>query len=604
MPAQQRILGISCDYHDAAAALVVDGIVVGAAAEERFSRVKHDASLPVGAVTWLADEFDLRAEPLTAVAFYAKPFTAAHRILTTHARAGPIAAPSLRRALSMWGRSKLWIDFRVSKLLASLDVTAPAMIYAEHHQSHAASAFYPSPFDRAAIVTLDGVGEWTSASVGSGNGHRIRLLEEAVFPDSLGMFYSAMTSFCGFDVNDGEYKLMGLAPYGTPRFEQALRDRVIQVVDDGSVRLDQRWFRYQRGESMCSPRLAEVLGGPARAATGELTQREADIARSVQAIVEDVVLRTGRHAHELTGESNLCLAGGVALNCVANRRLIEEGPFDEVWVQPAAGDDGGSLGAALWATHQVMGTPRRVAGGDSMSAGFLGPSFPTSAPGTWLGDESFPCAEHPDDETLSRDVASRIESGQIVGWFQGRMEFGPRALGNRSILADPRQAETARVINSRVKGREGFRPFAPSVTQEAVDRWFDGPTSAFMTTTTMVRSWSPPSPGADSSSSSDSIDSFADRLAAVESDLAACTHVDGSARVQVVRSEANPRFHALIEQFGERTGTAVLLNTSFNLRDEPIVASPSEALDCALRAKLDALVVGRCVVDLGSTVGP
>jgi carbamoyltransferase len=589
------VLGVSADYHDAAACLVVDGELVAAAEEERFTRVKHDPSLPVHAMAWCLEAGGVAPGELDAVAFYDSPFTKLERILVTHGRVGPRGFPALARAMRSWLRSKLWVRYRLDAALGELGHPCPPVLFAEHHQSHAASAFLPSPFEEAAILTLDGVGEWTTTSIGVGEGGHVRLIEEQRFPDSLGLFYSAMTAHCGFEVNDGEYKLMGLAPYGEPRFADALRERVIRIGDDGSVALDQRWFRYRSGRRMGSPRLDDLLGGPP--CVGEPGQREADLAASTQLVLEEAVLASARHAHRLTGSARLCLAGGVALNCVANARLLAEGPFDEVWVQPAAGDAGGAVGAALWAWHEVGGHPRAPGGRDAMAGAALGPAFATDEVAAWLAADAVPF-DRPDPARLAPAVADRLADGAVVGWFRGPMEFGPRALGHRSILADPRSPTVSTRLNAAVKGREGFRPFAPAVLAERADQWFDlAQPSPYMLFTAPVRGV-----GAEGGASGQG---FADRLAAVDSPLPGCTHVDGSARVQTVDAERAGDLHALLRAFEDRTGCPVLLNTSFNRAGEPIVRTPADALRTARACGLDLLVLEGCVVDLaGAAVGP
>jgi carbamoyltransferase len=583
------VLGISADYHDAAAALVVDGQLVAASEEERFSRRKHDPSLPRNAV-----DFCLRAggvEPggLDLVVFYDKPLTTYERILATHAKVGPRGFPTLSRAVSTWSRSKLWVGARIENLLEELGHTGTEVAYSEHHLSHAASAFYPSPFASAAVLTFDGVGEWATSSICHGTGAELEMLEELRFPDSTGLFYSAMTAFCGFEVNDGEYKLMGLAPYGQPRFADVLRDEVLDIARDGSVRVRQRYFAYRAGRRMTSRRLSDLLDGPALALGGPQGQREADIARSTQVVLEDVVLRMAHHAHELTGERTACLAGGVALNCVANERLLAEGPFDDVWVQPAAGDSGGAIGAALWGWHGIRRAPRRTSGSDTMRGAFLGPSYTTAEVDSWLDDAGITHLVVPDEELYDL-VAHEISRGATVGWFRGRAEFGPRALGHRSILADPRDPTMVRELNMAVKGREGFRPFAPAVLEERAGEWFDPPgPSPYMLFTVKVREDRRVEPGPTG-------ESFGDRLGAVRSQIPACTHLDHSARVQTVSRETNPDFHRLISAFDAITGCPVLINTSFNRAGEPVVCTPADALRCFAATALDVLVVENCVV--------
>ncbi|MFZ4432501.1 MAG: carbamoyltransferase [Microthrixaceae bacterium] len=581
------VLGVSADFHDAAAALVVDGAVVAAAEEERFTRRKHEPSLPVNAMAWCLEFADLAPGDLGAVVFHEKPFTAYERLLATHARVGPRGFRQLSAAVRSWTRSKLWIAARIERALATIGPGRPPVRFCEHHLSHAAAAFLPSPFDRAAILTVDGVGEWATTSIGVGGPDGVRLVEELRFPDSLGLFYSALTAQCGFEVNDGEYKLMGLAPYGRREYLEQLRS-VCRIGDDGSVHLDQRYFSFRSGRRMGSARLDELLGGPPRSAGAPLEQRHADLAASCQALIEEAMERLARRARETTGEDHLCLAGGVALNCVAVRRLTEAGGAGPVWVQPAAGDAGSALGAALWGWSLVGEPPRRSAAPDGMSGAALGPGYGADAVAEWLTSAGVDSLRLPDAEERCRLVADRIAEGAVVGWFEGRMEFGPRALGHRSILADPRDPGAVVRINERVKGREGFRPFAPSVLAERAAEIFDlEGERPYMTVTAGVRSAGAPVGGGAS---------FAERLASVRSDLPACTHVDGSARVQTVDPERHPAFHRLLVAFERRTGCPVLLNTSFNRAGEPIVRTPADALACARAARLDLLVLEESVV--------
>lgn len=583
------ILGVSADYHDAAAAVIIDGTVVAAAEEERFSRVKHDASLPVHAIEWCLSAAGLSADQLAGAVFYDKPLTTYERILSTHATAGPRGLPNLTSAVATWSRSKLWVAGRLERALAELGQTRTPITFAEHHQSHAAAAYYPSPFPSAAVLTFDGVGEWATTSIAHGSGSRLRVLEELRFPDSLGLLYSAFTAYCGFPVNDGEYRLMGLAPYGEPRFSDLLREHVLQIADDGSLRLEQRWFDYRVGSRMTHRRLHRLLGFPPRAPDEPLDQRHADLARSTQEILEDVTLRIAAHAHELTGERRVCLAGGVALNCVANSRLLADGPFDEVWIQPAAGDSGSALGAALWQWHQIQGRPRPDPGSvDAMSGAFLGPSFSDDEIAEWLKGERIPHRRCDSLADAAELAAKAIAGGATVGWFQGRMEFGPRALGHRSILADPRDSAIAARLNEVVKRRESFRPFAPSVLEEHAGDWFNiDRRSPYMLFTVPVT---------DATTRTSARCSFGARLSSVESAIPACTHVDGSARLQTVDAATNPEFRAVLEAFHRHTGCPVLLNTSFNGPGEPIVRTPADAYRCFASIGLDVLVLERCVV--------
>lgn len=581
------ILGLSAGFHDSAAAVVADGRLVVAAQEERFSRTKHDPAMPGQSAAWCLDAAGVAPDGLEAVVFYEKPFTAYERVLSTHAVVGPRGFPQLYRAVRTWTKEKLWLAASVDRLLAATGRTGVPLAYAEHHVSHGAAAFYPSPFETAAVLTVDGVGEWATSSWGTGAGSSLTVRAELDFPNSLGLLYSTFTAYCGFAVNDGEYKLMGLAPFGEPRFVEALRERVVHVHDDGSVRLDQRYFDYRAGRRMASSRLHELLGGPPRQPDEELDQRHADVARSAQVVLEEALLAMVRHVHAQTGERHLCLGGGVALNCVANSRILREGPFDEVWVQPAAGDAGSAAGAALWYHHSVQGASRTAGVPDGMSGAALGPSFAQDEVAAWLSSAGVAHEVLSSTAERADRVAEALDGGAVVGWFEGPMEFGPRALGHRSILADPRDASMVQRINGLVKGREGFRPFAPAVVADAAADWFDldGP-SPYMLFTVPVRSAVP----------GGAAGSFAERLGAVRADLPACTHVDGSARVQTVDRGRSPAFYELLEAFGRRTGCPVLLNTSFNRADEPVVRTPADALRCAAAAGLDLLVLERCVV--------
>lgn len=597
----RAVLGVSADYHDSAAALLVDGRIVAAAAEERFSRTKHDASFPRQAIRFCLQSAELPTDGLSAVAYYEKPFNRFERMLGTHARLGPRSLASLRRSLASFARRKLWVAARVADALEAADHRPVRLLYAEHHLSHAASAFYPSPFERAAILTCDGVGEETSASIGLGESDRVRILEEMRYPSSVGLFYAALTEFCGFEVNDGESKLMGLAPYGEPRYVDALRDRVVDVSSDGSIRLDLRWFSFERGRQMTSPALADLLDGPRRDAQAPIGQREADIAASAQAVLEDVVLRMCRHARDLTGADDLCMAGGVALNCVANARVRESGIFDDVWVQPAPGDDGGAVGAALWAWHQILDGSRAEVGDDAMSGAAIGPAFDDLTIAGWLADNGIPFERHADRDRLGEVVAEALARGCTVGWFQGPMEFGPRALGHRSILADPRDPAMISRLNGSVKRRESFRPFAPVVLQEHAAEWFelDAP-RPYMVETVTVRQEHRRTP------SSCTAGSMSERLASERSSISACTHIDHTARVQTVDRRHHPEMYAVLAAFHSITGCPVLVNTSFNRRDEPIVCTPADALRCFLDTDLDLLVlegnvVRRSALDSGVT---
>ncbi len=601
------VLGLSCFYHDAAAALVRDGEIVAAAQEERFTRRKHDPSSPPHAGASCLAEAGIEAADLDAVAFYDKPLLTFERILETSLAVAPRGLGAFIRAMPVWLKQKLWTPDTIRRELG--DYEGP-LVFSEHHRSHAASAFFPSPFERAAFLTTDGVGEWATTSWGVGEGAGLDLRQEIHFPHSLGLLYSAFTTFCGFRVNSGEYKLMGLAPYGEPRYVDAIREHLIDLRADGSYRLHADAFTFATGTRMTGRRFEELFGGPARTPESPLTQREMDLARSVQAVVEDAVLAMARHVHAETGETRLCLAGGVALNCVANGRLLREGPFEELWVQPAAGDAGGALGAALVAAHEWAGEPRTVRLGDAMQGGYLGPAWTPAQIRAALDAHGLPYDEHAAEAKLADRVAGLLAEGQTVGWFQGRAEFGPRALGHRSILADPRGADVQRRVNLQIKFRESFRPFAPAVLAERADEFFEigGQGAGIEDESHAV------SPGEDASAISPQPPESPYMLLvgpvrgattggtglgkrdAVASALPAVTHVDGSARVQTVTAERNGLFHALLAAFDRQTGCPVLVNTSFNVRGEPIVHSPEDAIRVFRRTGMDALAIGPYVV--------
>jgi carbamoyltransferase len=573
------VLGISCWYHDAAACLVRDGAIVAAAQEERFTRHKHDPRFPRRAIDYCLQAGGIASRDLDAVAFYDKPFLKFERLLETYTSYAPRGLASFLEAMPQWLKQKLWIPDLLSR---ELDYEGP-LVFTEHHHSHAASAFYPSPFERAGFLTTDGVGEWATTSFGAGRDSGLTILGEIRFPHSLGLLYSAFTYFCGFRVNSGEYKLMGLAPYGRPRYVDTIRDRLIDLRDDGSFRLNMEYFTYPVGLTMTGRRFADLFGGPPRAPEGALTEREMDLARSIQEVTEEAMLKMARHVHRETGERDLCLAGGVALNCVANGRLLREGPFQRLWIQPAAGDAGGALGAALVAWHEWAGEPRRPAPGDSMAGSFLGPAFEDADVVAYLDREGIPHERVGYDDLPAR-VAALLSEGKVVGWFQGRMEFGPRALGARSILADPRGREVQRTVNLKIKFRESFRPFAPSVRAERAAEYFDlAVASPYMLLVAQVRGASIEGVGLD-------------RLRHVESPVPAVTHVDGSARVQTVDEATNPLFHRLLRAFEAMTGCGVVVNTSFNVRGEPIVCTPEDACRCFRRTHIDALAIGPCLV--------
>ena len=579
-----NVLGISAFFHDSAAALVQDGRIVAAAEEERFTRRKHDDRFPERAAAWCLQEAGITADRLDAVIYYEKPLVKFERLLETALAFAPRGFRSFAAAMPPWLQRKLHLPREIDRGLGGA-YTGP-ILFATHHESHAASAFFPSPFEDAAILTLDGVGEWSTATWGTGHGNRIELREEMRFPHSPGLLYSAFTGYCGFRVNSGEYKLMGLAPYGEPRYVDLILDRIVRLHDDGSFWLDQRYFRYCHGLTMTSPAFHALFGGPPRAAEGPITQREMDIASSIQRVTEEIVLRMARHVHARTGMRNLCMAGGVALNCVANGRLLREGPFERLWIQPAAGDAGGALGAALMHWHGHLGKPRVPEATDAQRGSLLGPVYDDASIVAAL-DRMGAVRETLADDALAEAVAVELASGRIVGHFDGRAEFGPRALGNRSILGDPRDPSMQRRMNVAIKFRESFRPFAPAVIEGKQGKWFElDAESPYMLLVAPVAA----------AHRGDAAAAAAARglakLKAVTGDVPAITHVDGSARVQTVSAGRAPRFHAILRAFERRTGCPVLVNTSFNIRGEPIVHDPADAYRCFMLTDMDVLVVG------------
>ena len=591
------VLGISAFYHDSAAALVRDGRVVAAAQEERFSRVKGDAGFPAEAIRFCLDHAGVRLDDLDYVGFYDKPLLTFDRLLETYLAFAPRGFPSFFRSIPVWVKEKVLQKRMLERGLRDIDrgeVAEDRILFDFHHHSHAASAFYPSPFEEAAVLVLDGVGEWATASLGVGRGRDLELIKEIRFPHSLGMLYSAFTYYLGFKVNDGEYKVMGLAPYGEPRYVDTILDTLIDLRDDGSFRLDLQYFNYCTGLTMTNDRFDALFGAPPRRAEAAFTQRDMDLARSVQAVTEKVVLRLSRHVHAETGLRNLCMAGGVALNCVANGRVLREGPFDNLWIQPAAGDAGGALGVALAVAHAhgdgEAATRDNVR--DGMAGAFLGPEFDAGTVGETL-ERLGAVFREVDEDTLYDTVAAALAEEKIVGWFQGRMEFGPRALGGRSILGDARSPKMQRLLNLKIKYRESFRPFAPAVPRADVADYFEMDTdSPYMLLVAGVketrRRTLPPE--------EEALAGIA-KLGAVRSDIPAVTHVDCSARVQTVHADTNPRFHRLLEAFKRQTGCAVLVNTSFNVRDEPIVCTPEDAYACFMATEMDMLVVGNAVLE-------
>ena len=585
------ILGISAFYHDAAAALLVDGQVVAAAQEERFTRVKHDAGFPSQALAYCLREAGLAPSALDHVVFYDKPLLKFERLLETYVAYAPVGVRSFLQAMPVWLRQKLFLRRELHRGLENRYTNRFAFI--EHHESHAASAFFPSPFDEAAILTLDGVGEWATASFGSGRGHRLQLTHELRFPHSLGLLYSAFTYWTGFKVNSGEYKLMGLAPYGQPRYRDRILTHLIDLKEDGSFRMDMSYFNYCQGFTMTSRKFDELFGGTPRAPESPLTEREMDMAASIQTVTEEIMLRIARHVHRQTGMTRLCLAGGVALNCVGNGRILREGPFDDVWIQPAAGDAGGALGAAWFVWHQLLDRPRVTQARDRQSASLLGPSYSAPEIRSFLDSVGAVYEELPDDETLCDRVADLIAAEQVVGWFQGRMEFGPRALGGRSILGDARSRAMQSTMNLKIKFRESFRPFAPSVLRERVHEYFemrpmeDSPYMLLVAPLEARQRLSPNGSGPVTG---------LDALKVSRSTIPAVTHVDYSVRVQTVDRDRHGRYYELVRAFERKTGCPVIINTSFNVRGEPIVCRPEEAYRCFLATDIDALVLERFVL--------
>lgn len=582
-----RVLGISAFYHDSAAALVDDGAIAAAVQEERFTRRKHDAAFPRHAAAWCLS----RAKgPIDAVVYYEKPLLKFERILATASAVAPRGFRAFAAAMPLWLRERLWMPGLIEDEMRALGLAAVPVYFCGHHESHAASAFFPSPFERAAILTLDGVGEWTTTALGRGAGNAFELTRELRFPHSLGLLYSAFTYHCGFRVNSGEYKLMGLAPYGVPRFSDAIRRHLVDLRADGSFRLDLRYFGYQYGQRMTGRRFARLFQCPPRGPEEPLEQVHCDLARSVQEVTEEIVLRLARTLHRETGEENLCLAGGVALNCVANARLLRDGPFKRIWVQPAAGDAGGALGAAL-AFHYLRGSSLRAADGehDAMAGAMLGPEYSAAEMSAALEAKGLPHAPL-EPEALRARIVDRLVAGDVVGMMQGRAEFGPRALGARSILADARDPDMQRRLNVKIKFRESFRPFAPIVLEEEAGRWFElTGTSPYMLFTAPV--------AAPHRRAVTDQGGWAERLAAVRSSIPAVTHVDFSARVQTVAREVHPELHRLLRAFADRTGCPVLVNTSFNVRGEPPVCHPRDAIDGFLATEMDCLALGPFFVE-------
>jgi carbamoyltransferase len=588
-----RILGISAFYHDSAAALIDDGRIVAAAQEERFTRKKHDASFPHNAIAYCLAEAGATADGLDHVVFYDKPFLKFERLLETYIALAPRGFRSFKMSIPLWLREKL---FQKSLLRDELEeftghFDKSRLLFCEHHLSHAASAFYPSPFDNAAVLTMDGVGEWATTSAAVGNGNRLEIFQEIHFPHSLGLLYSALTYYTGFKVNSGEYKVMGLAPYGEPKYAKLILDRLIDLKPDGSFRLDMSYFDYCTGFTMTNDRFAELFGEPVRGPDQLLTSFHMDVAASIQSVLDEAVLRLTRSLAKQTGSRNLCLAGGVALNCVANGKVLRDASFDNIWIQPAAGDAGGAVGAALAAHHIFKDQPRKTNAVDAMSGSFLGPGFSQAEIERRMTAAGARFAVLAEDEMIET-TAEGLAGQKAVGWFQGRMEFGPRSLGARSILGDPRSPAMQKNLNLKVKYRESFRPFAPAVLREDVSEWFDLTSdSPYMLLVAEVRKDKHRAMSADEQAL------FGiDKLNVSRSEIPAVTHVDYSARIQTVHSGTNPLFHKLLSRFKALTGCPVLVNTSFNVRGEPIVCTPEDAFRCFMGNELDMLVVGNCVL--------
>jgi len=582
-----HILGISCFYHDSAATLVRNGEIVAAAQEERFSRKKHDPRFPRNAIGYCLKEAGIEAVDLDYVVFYDKPFLTFERLLMSYLTVAPRGLRSWLEAMPLWLGQKLHLPRVVQN---ETGYTGP-VLYTEHHEAHAASAFYPSPFEEAAILTVDGVGEWATASYGVGRGNEITLKKELHFPDSLGLLYSAFTYFTGFKVNSGEYKLMGLAPYGIPRYKDLILSEIVDLKEDGSVRLNLSFFDFLGGLRMTNRRFAKLFKGPPRKPETEITQREMDIAASIQAVTEEAMRRMANHVYRETGCRKLCLAGGVALNCVANGRILKEGPFDDIWIQPAAGDAGGALGAALSVWHRYLGNDRGALDGDDRQRGsFLGPGFSAEEVQGFLQSNGYPYHSL-EGNSRAHIIARQIAEGKIVGYMAGRMEFGPRALGARSILGDPRREDTQSVMNLKIKYRESFRPFAPTVLEERIPEYFDlDRPSPYMLLVANVRGdRCLPQPEGEGLT-------LLERLKTKRSDLPAITHLDYSARLQSVNKKKKPDYHAVIAEFEKLTGCAVIVNTSFNVRGEPIICTPEDAYRCFMRTEMDVLVIEDCML--------
>ena len=577
-----NILGISAFYHDSAACLVRDGEIIAAAQEERFTRKKHDQNFPVKAAEYCLKAGGVTTSDLDYVGFYDKPFIKFERILETYLCIAPRGLRQYLSALPLWLKDKIWTRNNIRRYL---DYSGP-ILFSEHHESHASSAFFPSPFENAAILTMDGVGEWTTSSIAAGRQNRIKLIQELTFPHSLGLLYSAFTYYLGFKVNSGEYKVMGLAPYGEPKYHDLIIKHLLDLREDGSFRMDMSYFDYLGGFTMTNEKFADLFGAPSRSQESKLTQREMDIAASLQSVTEEIMLRMSRYVRKITGLNHLCLAGGVALNCVGNGKILREKVFDDIWIQPAAGDAGGALGVALCIWHQVLGNSRTVNGMDAMKGAYLGPSFDERYIRDFLDRENIPYKRFENKELIA-EVVHHLADEKVVGWFQGRMEFGPRALGGRSIIGDARSPMMQSTMNLKIKYRESFRPFAPSVLYEKVNDWFEMESkSPYMLMVAPVQK------DKRKEMTDEQKKLFGiDLLNVPRSEIPAITHVDYSARIQTVHEETNPCYYELIKSFEEKTGCPVLINTSFNVRGEPIVCTPEEAYRCFMRTEMDTLVL-------------
>jgi carbamoyltransferase len=591
-----NILGVSAYYHDSAACLVVDGDIVAAAQEERFTRKKHDQNFPVQAVAYCLEVAGLKPSDIDHVVFYDKPFLKFERLFETYLAYAPVGFKSFATALPIWLKDKLFQKSVIAKQLTAMwgdgvDWTA-RLLFSEHHLSHAASAYFPSPFEEAAVLTMDGVGEWTTTSLAIGKGNQLEVVKEIHFPHSLGLLYSAITYYTGFKVNSGEYKVMGLAPYGVPKYADLIKNHLVDIKEDGSFALDMSYFNYCTGLTMTNDKFDQLFGGPARKSESTLTQKEMDLAASIQAVTEEIVIKLAKGIAKSTGQKNLCLAGGVALNCVANGKLLREKAFDNIWIQPAAGDAGGAVGAALGAYHLMLGQPRKpMTGMDRMKGSYLGPCYETPDIEQRLKAVGAVFTTVSDSEVIEL-TAQALAEGKAVGWHQGRMEFGPRALGGRSIIADPRSPAVQKQLNLKVKYRESFRPFAPSVLREDVSDWFDIQSDSpyMLLVADVLKAHQFPM-----TTQQEALFGI-DKLNVPRSTLPAVTHVDYSARIQTVHAETNPRYHALISRFKELTGCPVLVNTSFNVRGEPIVSTPEDAFHCLMGTEIEFLAVGNCIL--------